>query len=113
MMRGLTPRPHRPGLGANWDLESEEAIDRYIEARVAQLAQREAVRWRFRLVAIEAAMMALLVVAAGFALGQRPDQVLRGAVLVGLGCLVTGLLLIALSAATARLLSTIRKRRDQ
>lgn len=109
MMRGLTTRPHRPGLGADWDLEGNEAIDQYIETLVAERAQREAVRWRFRLVVIETAMMALLVLAAGYALGQKTETVLRGAVLVGLGCLGTGVLLIGLSAATARLLSRFRR----
>jgi hypothetical protein len=71
------------------------------------------VRWRFRLVLIESAMMATLVVAAGLALGQKPEMVLRGAALVGAGCLLTGGLLIALSAAGSRMLSSIRRRRER
>lgn len=113
MMLGLPPRLRRPGIRANWDLGDDEAIDQYIEARVAERARREAVRWRFRLVLIETAMMATLVAAAGLALGQKAEMVLRGAALVGAGCLVTGGLLIGLSAAGSRILSSIRLRRKR
>jgi hypothetical protein len=109
MMPGLPPRLRRPGIRANWDLSDDEAIDQYIEARVAERARREAVRWRFRLVLIETAMMALLVLIAGLALGQKTDLVLRGAALVAAGCFATGVLLIALSVASSRLLSRIRE----
>lgn len=109
MMRGLTPQAQRPPLGAKWDVSDDEAIDRIIEARVAERAQREAIRWRFRLVLIETVMMAALVLIAGLVLGQNPSLVLRGAALVGAGCLVTGGILIALSAAGARLLSRLHR----
>ncbi|MBV1686387.1 hypothetical protein KRR38_01540 [Novosphingobium sp. G106] len=112
-MPGLPPRLRRPGIRANWDLSDDEAIDQYIEARVAERAQSEAARWRFRLVLIETVILALLVLIAGFVLGQKPELVLRGAAIVAAGCLVTGALLTALSAASARLLSRIRQRRSR
>lgn len=108
MMLGLPPRLSPPAICANWHLSDDEAIEQFIEARVAERARQEAVRWRLRLVVMETGVMALLVLAAGFALGQKPEMVLRGAALVGLGCLATGLLLVALSAGAARLLSRIR-----
>lgn len=113
MMRGLSPRPRQPGISAKWDLEDDEALERIIEARAEELARHEAMRWRFRLVLVETVMMALLVLIAGLVLGQKTELVLRGAALVGAGCLATGALLIVLSAACARLLTRMRQWRNR
>lgn len=86
-------------------------IERIIEARVALRAQGEALRWRFRLVVIETVMMALLVLVMGTVLRQPSDLVLRGAAIVGLGCLAAGALAIALSAVAGRVLARICSRR--
>ena len=87
--------------------------ERMIEARVAIRAEAAAMRWRFRLILIETAMMAGLVLAAGLALGQPTVIVLRSAVVVGAACLASGLLLIALSGLTGHLMSRYRRWRSQ
>lgn len=92
---------------------ADAEIERIIEARVALRAQGEAVRWRLRLVVIEAVLMALLVIVLGLALQQPSELVVRGALIVGLGCFATGLLMIALSAAVGLVLARIRRWRMQ
>lgn len=87
--------------------------ERMIEARVAIRAEAAAMRWRFRLILIESAMMAGLVLAAGLALGQPTALVCRSAVVVGAACLASGLLLIALSGLTGHLLSRYRRWRNK
>lgn len=99
------PNPDQLPLGFGKDAE----IERIIEARVSIRAEAEAIRWRFRLVLIETVMMSGLVLAAGFALGQPTPIVLRGAAIVGIACLVTGLMLILLSGVTGLLLSKYRR----
>lgn len=100
-MARAVPNPDQLALGFGKDAE----IERIIEARVAIRAEAQAIRWRLRLVVIETVMMAALVVAAGVALDQPIGLVLRGAALVGLGCFVTGSLLIAMSAVTGRIIA--------
>lgn len=87
--------------------------ERMIEVRVAIRAEAAAMRWRFRLILIETAMMAGLVLAAGLALGQPTAMVCRSAVVVGAACLASGLLLIALSGLTGHLVSRYRRWRSQ
>jgi len=87
--------------------------ERMIEARVAIRAEAAAMRWRFRLILIETMMMAGLVLAAGLALGQPARLVCRSAVVVGIACLASGLLLIALSGLTGHLVSRYRRWRGQ
>ncbi|WP_298673222.1 hypothetical protein [uncultured Sphingomonas sp.] len=100
MRRHSSPRQLPLQLSNDTNLD----LARAFEARVAQRAEAEAMRWRFRLVLIETAMISLLVLASGFALGQPAGLVLRGAAMVGAGCFLTGLMLIGLTWATSRLL---------
>ncbi|WP_404478382.1 hypothetical protein [Novosphingobium sp. BL-52-GroH] len=86
-----------------FDLGRDAALERMIEARVAIRAENEAIRWRLRLLCIEAAMLAGLVLAAGLALRQPGRIVIRGALLAGGGCLVSGLILVGLSALSMHL----------
>ncbi len=88
---------------------SADALEREIEARVAARCEAESVRWKFRLVAIENVMMGELVAVAGMALGQPMMMVARAALLVAASCLATGLLLLGLSAWTARLLTRFKR----
>jgi hypothetical protein len=103
----LKSRPHPDQLPLGFGKDAE--IERMIEARVAIRAEAAAIRWRFRLVILETVMMSSLVIAAGVALGQPTWLVVRGAVVVGITGLATGLLLIALSGATGILISKFRR----
>lgn len=95
------------------DISEDTAIERMIEARVAIRAENEAIRWRFRLILIETVMLASLVLVAGLLLHQPTSMVVRGSVIVGLGCLTSGIMLVGLSGATSRLLSTLARWRRQ
>jgi hypothetical protein len=106
----LKPRPHPGQLALDLAPEGDDDdLDRRIEARAAELAQGQAVRWRFRLIVIETAMLTALVVAAGLALEQPMGMVLRGAAVIGASCFVTGILLIGLTGAVSRLFSWRRR----
>lgn len=87
------------------DLTVDLELERMIEARVAARCETEAVRWKFRLVAIETVMLGALVAAAGIALGQPAMLVVRAGLIVAASCFFTGLLLLGLSAGSARLLT--------
>lgn len=87
-------------------------IERLVEMRLAERAQAEAVRWRFRLIVAEAIVLALAAGAAGAAMKQAPVLVLRGALLVGVGSLVTGVLAIAGAKAATRLVDRLRRRKQ-
>lgn len=76
--------------------------EQIIKAHHVTEAERDAIRWRLRLVVIESIMMTALLLGAGIAMHHGPGTALRNAVLVGLACLLTGVLLILLSAATSR-----------
>ncbi len=89
----------------------DDDLERIIEARVAKRAETDALRWRFRLVLIETVMIASLVLVAGLVLEQPTGLVLRGAGVVGAGCFLTGLLMIALTGAASRLLAKLRRPR--
>ncbi|GAY24353.1 hypothetical protein [Sphingobium fuliginis] len=78
-------------------LEQREAIEREIETRVAQRLKQDAWLWRFRLVTIEAIMMATLIVAAGILLGKTPFAIFRAAVMVAAACFGSGMILLGLS----------------
>lgn len=91
------------------DLDRDAAIARLVEARVAARAEALAWHWRFRVVAIEALMIAVLVAAAGWVLGQPAGAILQAALLVGASCFASGLLLLSVSAGTARLWSRFRR----
>lgn len=102
---------HSAQLDLDWSKDPE--IERIIEARVAIRAEAAALRWRLRLIVIETLLMAALVLGAGMALKQPIGLALRGAVLVGLACLASGLLLILLSGLTVRLFAGYRRWRSQ
>lgn len=108
MLKGR-PHPDQFALGFGKDAE----IEKIIEARVAIRAEADAIRWRFRLVILETIMMSSLVLASGLALEQPTILVLRGAAIVGVACLATGLMLIGLSGATGMLLSKFRRWRGR
>lgn len=105
MMRPRRPDPDQ--LALDWSKDPQ--IERIIEARVAMRAEAEAMRWRFRLILIESPVMATLVLAAGFALGQPSALVFRGAFLVGLASLASGMLLILLSGIACNALDRLRR----
>ena len=95
------------------DLSKDAQLERMIEARVALRAETDAIRWRFRLFLIESGMIATLVLAAGLAVGQPTGLVIRSAVVVGVGCLLSGAMLIGLASTTSRLLSRYRRWRGK
>lgn len=100
-------RPHPDQLPLNWS--DNEAIEVIVEQRIAQRFEAESFQWRFRLVMIETVMMGLLVLVAGLVLKQPTMMVLRASLIIAASCLATGLLLLSLSAGTAKLMSRLRK----
>lgn len=100
-------KPHPDQLPFEWSKDAQ--MERIIEARVAIRAEREAIRWRFRLICMETVMMGALVAAAGTALDQPASRVLHAAIGVALACLASGLLLIALSAGGGLLVACYRR----
>lgn len=86
----------------------DDAIERIVEQRIAERFEAESFQWRFRLVMIETAIMGILVLVAGLFLKQPPMLVLRGALMIAASCLATGLLLLSLSAGTARMIARLR-----
>lgn len=104
-------RNHPDQLPLDWSKDAE--IERIIEARVAIRAETAALRWRFRLILIETVLLACLMLAAGLVLDRPTGMVLRATAMVSAACLVGGLLLIALSALTGRLVARIRRRRGK
>lgn len=105
----LKAKPHPDQLAL--ELAPDDDLEALIEARVTARAEADALRWRFRLVIIESVLMTVLVLAAGFALAQPAGMVVRGALIIGASCLVTGLLLIALTGAASRLIARMRRPR--
>ncbi|MBA4090138.1 MAG: hypothetical protein C0494_06030 [Sphingobium sp.] len=89
-------------------LEQREAMEQEIEARVARRASEDALIWRFRLVTIEAIMMAGLVIAAGLCLGKPLGAVLRAGLIVGGTCFASGMLLLGCSAGVTRIGQRVR-----
>ncbi|WP_150291068.1 hypothetical protein [Sphingobium estronivorans] len=104
-------RPHPDQLPLNWS--DNEAIEVIVERRLAERFEAESFQWRFRLVAIETVMIGLLVLFAGLLLKQPTMMVLRASLLVAASCFATGLLLLSLSAGTAKLMSRVRRRRGK
>ncbi|AGH49433.1 hypothetical protein G432_08540 [Sphingomonas sp. MM-1] len=104
-------RPHPDQLPLNWS--DNEAIEVIVERRLAERFEAESFQWRFRLVAIETVMIGLLVLVAGLLLKQPTMMVLRASLLVAASCFATGLLLLSLSAGTAKLMSRLRRRRGK
>jgi hypothetical protein len=100
--------PHPDQLPLNWS--DNEAIEVLVEQRLAERFEAESFQWRFRLVMIETAMMGLLVLVAGLFLKQPTMMVLRASLIIAASCLATGLLLLSLSAGTAKLMSRLRRR---
>ncbi|PZU64050.1 hypothetical protein [Sphingobium sp.] len=103
--------PHPDQLPLNWS--DNEAIELIVEQRLAERFEAESFRWRFRLVAIETAMMGLLVLVAGLLLKQPTMMVARASLLVATSCFATGLLVVSLSAGTAKLISRLRRWRGK
>lgn len=100
-------KPHPDQIVFDWSKDA--AVERMIAARVAIRAEAEAIRWRFRLICMETVMMGALVAVAGVALDQPTQRVIHAAIGVSLACLVSGLLLIGLSAASGLILSRYRR----
>lgn len=103
--------PHPDQLPLNWS--DNEAIELIVERRLAERFEAESFQWRFRLVMIETVMMGLLVLIAGLLLKQPTMMVLRASLLVAASCLTTGLLLLSLSAGTAKLMGRLRRWRGK
>jgi hypothetical protein len=106
----FTRQPHPNQL--DLDLSKEGGVERMIEARAAIRAEHDAIHWRCRLILIETTMIALLVLSAGLAMDQPAGIAIRSALIVGVGCLVSGLMLIGLSGVTSYLLLCVRRRRQ-
>jgi hypothetical protein len=106
MMRP-SAHPDQMALGFGKDAELEHVI----EMRAQMRAEAAAVRWRFRLALIEAGLLVVTIIIAGAVMGQSTGVILRSAALVGGACLVTGMLVIALSAGAGALLSRLRRKR--
>lgn len=102
-MKCHSPHPEQLPVALG-DTPAKEPMtsEQMIKAHYAIEAERDAIRWRLRLVVIESIMMTALLLGAGIAMHHGPGTALRNAVLVGLACLLTGVLLILLSAATSR-----------
>lgn len=101
--------PHPDQLPLNWS--DNEAIEVIVEQRLAERFEAESFLWRFRLVLIETVMMGLLVLVAGLFLKQPTMMVARASLIVAASCLATGLLLLSLSAGTAKLITRLRRRK--
>lgn len=99
--------PHPDQLPLNWS--DTQAIEVIVEQRLAERFEAESFQWRFRLVMIETVMMGMLVLVAGLLLKQPMMMVLRASLLVAGSCLASGLLLLSLSAGTAKLMSRLRR----
>ena len=99
--------PHPDQLPLNWS--DTQAIEVIVEQRLAERFEAESFQWRFRLVMIETVMMGMLVLVAGLLLKQPTMMVLRASLLIAGSCLATGLLLLSLSAGTAKLMSRLRR----
>lgn len=93
------------------ELSVDDDLEAIVAARVAARAEADALRWRFRLIIIESVMMTTLVIAAGIALDQPTGMVVRGALVIGVSCFLTGLLLIGLTGAASRLMARWRRAR--
>ena len=102
-------KPHPDQLAL--ELTADAELEAIVAARVAARAEADALRWRFRLIIIESVMMTTLVIAAGIALDQPTGMVVRGALVIGVSCFVTGLLLIGLTGAARRLMARWRRAR--
>ncbi len=100
-------KPHPDQLPFEWSKDAQ--MERIIAARVAIRAEAEAIRWRFRMICMEAVMMGTLVAAAGIALDQPTARIVHAAIGVALACLASGLLLIALSAGCGLLVARYRR----
>lgn len=81
----------------------QEMIERLVEARLTERLEAESFHWRLRLIAIETVIMGLLVLAAGCVLKQPIMMVMRASLLVAGSCLVTGLLLVGMSAIASKM----------
>ncbi|PZR76904.1 MAG: hypothetical protein DI537_43805 [Stutzerimonas stutzeri] len=103
--------PHPDQLPLNWS--DNEAIEVIVEQRLAERFEAESFLWRFRLVVIETVMIGLLVLVAGLFLKQPTMMVVRASLIVAVSCFATGLLLLSLSAGTAKLMSRLRRRRGK
>ncbi|WBO21751.1 hypothetical protein [Sphingomonas abietis] len=106
MTRGQT-KAHPDQLQLGWS-DEDARIESLVEERLAARFEAESFIWRFRLVAIETVMMGMLVLVAGLLLKQPTLMVLRATLLVAASCFATGLLLLSLSAGTAKLLSRLK-----
>jgi hypothetical protein len=105
-MKRTTAR-HPDQLRLGW--ADDARIEREVEERIVRRLEAESFRWRFRLVAIETLLMALLILVSGLLLKQPTGMVVRASLLVGGSCFATGTLLLGMSAGTARLLTRARR----
>jgi len=113
MLKRKTPKNQMVFDLSSFDSSKDAQLERMIEARVALRAEAEAIRWRIRLIIIETAMMASLVLVAGLALHQPRAMVVRGALIIALACLASGVMLIGLSGATGLAISAFRRWRTR
>lgn len=106
----MTRRPAHAGQLLLW-LDAMPPAERALfDTAVAAAAEKQALRWRFRLVVIESVMMAGLVLVAGLFLNLPSMMVIRASLSVGMACFLSGLLLIWLSGVSGRLISRWRNR---
>ena len=105
MTRTTFTHPDRLTLGFGQSPE----LERVIEMRAELRAEAAAVRWRLRLALIEVVLIVAMIGLGGVLMGQPVGIIAQTAALVGSACLITGLLAIALSAATGALISRLRR----
>jgi hypothetical protein len=93
------------------NFRTADELEQLIESRVAERCAEQSYRWRLKLVIIESILLSILVAAAGLTLGEPTRAVLRAAVLIGLSCFLTGVMLVGLSALSARIWNRLLRRR--
>ncbi|MCP3732756.1 hypothetical protein M9978_20260 [Sphingomonas sp. MG17] len=86
-------------------------LERVIEQRVTERFKAEAIRWRLRIVLIEAAVITAVVGSAGLAIGQPAGVVMHAALLVGASCIAGGTLLLGVTVAGSHFCARLRRRR--
>ena len=91
------------------ELTDEASLEAEIDRRVEARCQAEAFVWKFRLVATESVMMAVLVCAGGFMLDQPASLVLRAALLMAGSCFASGIFLLGLTGGWMRLRLRLRR----
>jgi len=100
-------KSHPDQIAFEWSKDAQ--MERIIAGRVAIRAEREAIRWRFRMICIETVMMGMLVAVSGMTLNQPAARIVHAVIGVMLACSLSGILLVALSAVGGALVAHYRR----